>query len=374
MRLTDIVGQDQAISVLRRARVQKRIHHTILFCGPRGIGKWTTANALAAAALCSEPGEDSCGRCSTCSMVDKLSHPDVHYVFPLAGVSESDKTRRLAAETELLANILEARRTNPFAHESLAGNPVIGVGWVRQIQRRLALKPHSGCRHVIIVRQIEHMNAVAANAFLKTLEEPPGHSLIILTTDAPARLLPTVLSRCQRVPFRRLPTPAMRQVTGRLANAVAPSGSHAGLIPPPTNDVISQSEGSPGHLVTLLTEGSSPMRAKAFELIAAGFGPNIPAAIDAFGRISGPECAALLDGMIAAYRDILAFHCGQMPVHVDQRAATERAAHRIGQDALPGLLSIAVERRRLFQSEGTRNVNPTLLLAVFFAELAAEGA
>lgn len=142
--------------------------HAYLFSGEEGIGKKMTALALAAAVNCHRPASgDGCGECPSCRKVASLGHPDVHFI-----AAEGDE---------------------------------IKIDQVRQAQADLALKPFEGAKKVLIVDGAEGMNPASANAFLKTLEEPPGEALILLITALPHSLLPTIRSRCQEVAFHPLP-------------------------------------------------------------------------------------------------------------------------------------------------------------------------
>ena len=142
--------------------------HAYLFSGDEGIGKRMTALALAAAVNCDIPGQDGgCGECPSCRKVASLGHPDVHLVAPDGSELKIDQ--------------------------------------IRQAQADLSLKPFEGRKKVLLVDGAESMNDASANAFLKTLEEPPGDTLIILVTSMPRGLLQTIRSRCQEITFHPLP-------------------------------------------------------------------------------------------------------------------------------------------------------------------------
>ena len=168
MMFSDIIGHDRPIGILKRAMANNALAHAYLFSGEQGIGKRLTALALAAALNCAAPGPaGGCGACASCRKVAAGTHPDVHVLTP-----ETDE---------------------------------IKIDQVRQVQEELSLKAFEGMRKVLIVDGAEAMNEAAANAFLKTLEEPPGDSLIILVTALPRGLLATIRSRCQELQFQPLP-------------------------------------------------------------------------------------------------------------------------------------------------------------------------
>jgi DNA polymerase-3 subunit delta' len=170
----EIAGHDRPVTILKRALANKTLAHAYLFSGGEGIGKKMTALSLAAAVNCRNSGlSGGCGVCPSCRMISALSHPDVHI---------------LAADGD-----------------------EIKIDQVRQTQADLALKPFEGAKKILIVDGAESMNPSSANAFLKTLEEPPGETLIVLISPLPQSLLPTIRSRCQEIRFLPLPRPILAQ-------------------------------------------------------------------------------------------------------------------------------------------------------------------
>jgi DNA polymerase-3 subunit delta' len=168
MKFSTIEGHEKSIRILQRAIANNTLAHAYLFSGQAGIGKKKTAFALAAAVNCLDARpEGGCGECPSCRKVDTLGHPDVRVLVP-----DGDE---------------------------------IKIDQIRQVQSDLSLKPFEGTKKVLIVDNAESMNAASSNAFLKTLEEPPGDALIILITAMPQSLLPTIRSRCQEIMFHPLP-------------------------------------------------------------------------------------------------------------------------------------------------------------------------
>ena len=167
----EIYGQEKAITFLKKIVASDTIAHSYLFTGTRGIGKTTTAIAFALSINCMDPVDgDGCKRCSSCKKIIDGNHPDLIFIEP----DEDRKT--------------------------------IGINQIREINRHLAFPPVLEGYRIIIVDPAEKMTAEAANAFLKTLEEPPPHNIFILNVRDPGELLPTIISRCQKVPFKPLPT------------------------------------------------------------------------------------------------------------------------------------------------------------------------
>jgi len=162
-----IVGHEWAVSLLRRRLAAGRISHAYLFTGPPQIGKTLMARTLAQALNCPEP-DPPCGRCPACTRIANGSYPDVRIVKG-EGAGEGLK-----------------------------------IDQVRALQREAALFPYEGHKRVFILRRMDLASTEAANALLKTLEEPPAHVVLILTAVDVDALPPTVLSRCQRLDFRPL--------------------------------------------------------------------------------------------------------------------------------------------------------------------------
>lgn len=167
----EIRCQEKAIVFLKRIIANDRVASAYLFTGIQGIGKTTTAIAFALLLNCLDPVDgDPCARCESCKKIIDGNHPDLLMIEP-----DKEKT-------------------------------VIGINQIREIERHLAFSPVFGRYRVIIIDPAEKMTDEAANAFLKTLEEPPPRNIFILNVRDPGELLSTIVSRCQKVPFRPLPT------------------------------------------------------------------------------------------------------------------------------------------------------------------------
>jgi DNA polymerase-3 subunit delta' len=211
--LGSIVSQDAAVVALRSALHTGRLAHGLMFSGPRGVGKGTTARALARTFLCHRPRGvdghggaasevDGCGSCPSCQAMDAPSgdaHPDLHRVYrQLIRLSKDAKARDLSVD--VIRDFL-----------------VVPAG----------LSPQMGHGKVFIIEEAETMNAAAQNALLKTLEEPPGRTLIVLLAESSGMLLPTIRSRCQPVFFAPLSEATIaeqlirREVDPALAREVA---------------------------------------------------------------------------------------------------------------------------------------------------------
>jgi DNA polymerase-3 subunit delta' len=193
MRFSSIIGHDRPVDILKRALANDALAHAYLFSGEPGIGKRLTAYALAAALNCEAPvAGGGCGACSSCRRIAGGIHPDVRVVMP-------------ESRDELLLATLSSKEIEKASDE-------IKIDQIRRAQDSISLKPSEGRRKVLIVDGAETMNEASQNAFLKTLEEPPGDSLIILITSMPQSLLPTIRSRCQALVFQQLPRHTLAEV------------------------------------------------------------------------------------------------------------------------------------------------------------------
>jgi DNA polymerase-3 subunit delta' len=173
-----IVGQDVVVAALQNAIGRGRLPHALLFVGPAGVGKATTALVLAQALNCPTSGPaDACGECVSCSKIVRGIHPD------LLSIAPSPREIRIAWITP---------RRNP---------PKNAPPESRTVTRFIGYKPFEGRRRVVVIDQAHTMNPEAQNALLKTLEEPPDSTIMILTSSSPGALLPTVRSRCQTLQF-----------------------------------------------------------------------------------------------------------------------------------------------------------------------------
>ncbi len=192
---------------------QRPLPASLLLVGPRGVGKTAFALHLAQALLCQRPGGDGqpCGTCQSCSLYVGDNHPDFRLV------QEASRDEDGAEEEGAKARGSSVARW-------------IRVEQVRDLGQLLALRPHIGRRRVVLIQPADRLHPSAANALLKTLEEPPADTHFILVTAAPQRLPATVLSRCVRLQFR-LPDPAQAvawleaQGGGQAALALAQAGS-----------------------------------------------------------------------------------------------------------------------------------------------------
>ncbi|GEM_PF-2288659 len=180
-----------------------RLPSSLLFAGKKGVGKWVVANLLAKTITCLKPGDNFCGRCASCRQADAFCHPDISYLVPLPKEKkEKDKEEDYADKR--LITYLQKKALNPFADAAEDITNVISIDNIRSFQSNLARYPSLSKYKVGIVYEAERMLPATMDSLLKTLEEPPGDSFLIVCTDQPRFLLATIRSRLQRVSFPAL--------------------------------------------------------------------------------------------------------------------------------------------------------------------------
>lgn len=187
-------------AALRQSRRMERLGHAHFFSERSSYGALPLALAFARYLVCTQPGEDdACGQCPSCTLMNSLGHPDVHWVYPMAG---NEKERKSADWEGLWRTAL---RENPwmdlsdFLHRAELGNKqgLIGASEAERIQSIASLKSFSGAMRVVLMWMPDKMNASASNKLLKLLEEPEPGLVFLLAGGAVESVLPTVLSRCQ---------------------------------------------------------------------------------------------------------------------------------------------------------------------------------
>ena len=166
MAFSEVIGHQRPLQILRRVIDTGRVHHAYLFTGMEGIGKRLAALNMAKALNCVNQAGEACDHCRSCQLIAKGMHPDIILIEP---TGESVKIEQ-----------------------------------IRELERSIAFKPYEARWRVILIDGAEQLTREAANALLKTLEEPPPRTTIILSAITTETLPPTVVSRCQRIRFSPL--------------------------------------------------------------------------------------------------------------------------------------------------------------------------
>ena len=212
MKFSDVIGQDEVKQRLRQMVAEERVPHALMFCGPQGSGKMALALAFASYLLCGNRADgDSCGGCQQCLMAERLSHPDLHFSYPVIRPSGTGSEHKMSSE-DFAAEWREMLLQGPYftmdkwlaAMGAANQQALMGVGESDLLLKRLSLKSSQGGYKVVVMWLPERMNGECANKILKLLEEPPQQTVFIMVCEEPGRLLDTIRSRAQRIDIRRI--------------------------------------------------------------------------------------------------------------------------------------------------------------------------
>jgi DNA polymerase III subunit delta' len=210
MKFGDIIGQEAIKDRLRRSVLDNRVSHAQLFFGPEGSGKLAMALAYAQYINCTQrKGEDSCGVCSSCIKYEKIIHPDLHFIYPIATtkeVKEKPQSKLFINHWRSLVNGKNAVFGLQDWYQQINienKQGIINAEDCNEIIRTLSYKSYESEYKVMIIWIVEKLFHAAAPKILKILEEPPDKTLFILISEQSDQILPTILSRTQLVKFHR---------------------------------------------------------------------------------------------------------------------------------------------------------------------------
>jgi len=310
-----IIGHNKNIELLQNILRTNKVSNAYLFAGPPNIGKEFVAVNFAKALNCLESEADACDRCISCRKIDDSNHPDVRIIRPEGAWMKIDQIRRL--------------------------------------QRQISRRPMEGRYKVYILTDVERMNLPAANSFLKTLEEPPGASVLVLLTSNYSALLLTIRSRCQLVRFFPIPpTVLQNQLIEKLK-----------LTETKAKQITLLSSGKVGKALELAKEENINTETTI---------PNIlkrPQLIEIFKITEDlnnqPES---LDILLTWFRDILLVKQGcnaEMLTYPDKFNELAQLASGYSRIQIQDAIKTIMETKNLLQ----RNINSTLALEVMVLKL-----
>jgi DNA polymerase III subunit delta' len=331
MSFAEIEGQDSAVRVLRHALQTERIGQAYLFVGPSGVGKQKTAIALARAALClSSPGE-GCDRCETCRRVNEGKHPDARIFEP-----RDEGNRNLQVE-QLRSEILPLAKFAPF--EGAAA---------------FLIFPQAD-----VSFPVQHPEA--ANALLKTLEEPRPNVHFVLLSERPERLLPTIRSRCQRVRFSRLPNAALARILDRHG---APAASR--------EPALALAAGRADRALALCENDRAQQVAQwTLRIDEALARPNSGVLLDLASELASSEDRAIvLESLQTFYRDVAARALGVPAAELAWGSRADVLEAR-SLELAAGAAASRVARLQQIGEDIERNANPEIALDGALFALAA---
>ena len=312
-----IIGHQQITEQLQRTVASDRIAGAYLFVGPTGVGKETVARYFAQLIFCQQDAQPPtvCGACLACRKVDSGNHPDLQFIYP--------------------------------------DGSQLKIGQIRELQKQIIYEPFEASRKVYILTDVERMTEEAENCLLKTLEEPPASSVLILVTSNIRALLPTTRSRCQILQFYPLPT---QELTEILVEKFS-------VAPEQATTLAIAAEGAIGKALTQLEEDDVrteevPEILKATELLAAfrlaeHFKDN-------------PEA---LGELVTWYRDLLFLQQGaplELITHIYSLEELQTLVPRYSRLRLQQAIQTVFDTKSLIENT---NTNPTLALEVMCLKL-----
>ena len=297
----EVVGQEHIVQAIKNAIKQNKVTHAYLFCGPRGTGKTTMARILAKAVNCTNKDEAPCEKCENCVAANNGTHPD----------------------------IIEINAANETHVEN-----------IRDLIERARLAPMQGENKIYIIDEVHQLSSAASSALLKTLEEPPENVIFILATTDPQKLLPTIISRCQRYDFTKLTT---KQIANHLMYVAKEEGINleesaaitiAQLADGGMRDALSILEQSSSYTADNITEeeiervyGLSTNEEK-LDLIKDMLACNVESVvkrIDSYEE-KGIDLQRFTDGLIDILKDVVIFgntHKGDLLKTIDTETAAD---------------------------------------------------
>lgn len=317
-----LVGHIWAVELLRERLEGSRLGHAILIMGPKGVGKMTLARRLAQAVNCT--GDVApCGECRACTLLARDAHPDLHLLEP--------------------------------------DGAAIKIEAVRDLMTMLAMRPLEARFRVALIPDAERLTDAAADALLKTLEEPSPTSKLILTTQDTSDLLPTIVSRCQLVPLRPVPTGV---IEGALVDGfgVAPDDAtiYAGLSGGRPGWALRAANGSEvmerrATMIGVLIDALNGNRSHRFEVA------------ENLRRMDREELNEMLEMWLTWWRDVLLLSEGSsvQPLNVDQLDDLSHLAEQAGSDGAREAITAIYETLRMLG----RNANRRLALEVMFLKM-----
>jgi DNA polymerase-3 subunit delta' len=334
-----VIGQSRAVELLRRSLNSERLSHAYLFVGQSHVGKMTLAINLAQALNCEQEAQP-CGQCRSCLLIAAGNHPDVQLIGRMANADSGEASTKKE----------------------------ISIAQIKEIQRSAGLQPYEGRHRVFIIDGAEYLNEESANCLLKTLEEPPPKVLFILLTVNDGRLLPTIVSRCQRVELFPLPASVIEQalieqwqaapekagVLSRLCRGAigwAVSAAH-------DESLIQERSQRLDELVSL-NDASLEQRFAFAARLAAQFSKNRDAVEE------------MLELWLEWWRDIILTNegCSQFITNIDKEAVLRNHAEYYSLTGIRAFMEAI--REALGQLE--QNANPRLVLEVLMLSIPNKG-
>lgn len=358
--LPDVINQNLARSVLE-ACLKRGTFPSFIFAGPGGVGKRTVALLFAQAINCLDETESHrpCGKCTECRHIANLSHPDVKLIMPLKPESETEDEAKKTRDRQRIID-----ETMKHAPEFSLGLPrpesesrwVISISAIHWLRSEMAYRPVRARRKVIIVLDADQMNQVAANAFLKTLEEPQPDSTFILVTERAHKLPDTIRSRCQMTAFCLLKQDeiaAWLVKQGKAERAEAEIAADA-------------ADGSLHRALDYLERPDDFLLPEAIDFFCREQ-PTIEACRVFAEQVEKIPIQGVVDSLLFLYRQALLVNLGQPAAYARRNQAVVQRARTLALPLIQRRLEVLLRARR----ESESNVNRRLFLFSLVTMLAS---
>jgi DNA polymerase-3 subunit delta' len=345
--LERVIGQSRAGRFLTGLIEKDRIPHALLFAGATGSGAVAAALDFVQTLHCEMGGVAACGQCKACNKIVALNHPDCSLLFPF-----SSRTKE-----EALQAALSQVWQSPYAYTLPDANTIISIEQVRSMQQQFARSAFEGGWRTTILFHADQMLAAAANAMLKTLEEPPARSLLILTASNMDALLPTIISRCQFVKF---PVLSPQSISEEL------TANHG--VDQTTADFVGRTcSGNFRRALEMTTSDVADGQGRAFRFLEALLWGPEERTFEALEKLDRQEALDILKGAEVWLRDALLLQCGlaSQMANVAQEENVQRLA-----DAFDlAHLTSTVKKIESLREMNHRNVNMTLGLISLWRQI-----
>ncbi|MBN2468075.1 MAG: DNA polymerase III subunit gamma/tau [Deltaproteobacteria bacterium] len=349
----EVVGQQPIVRTLQNAIRSNRVAQAFLFTGPRGVGKTSVARILAKALNCEQgPTPTPCNRCDACEEIRKTISPDV---FEIDGASNT------------------------------------GVDNVRDLQETIRYHPQKHRYKIYIVDEVHMLSTPAFNAFLKTLEEPPPHVVFIFATTEPHKIIETVVDRCQRYDFKKIPSPLIFEHLQRIVNdknlRVGSPALH--LIAREADGSLRDAQSLLDQIVTYAGTGVGEEdvadilgvvpRATLLQISSAVANGEVGECLEIMGNIFqyGMDIRQLYRGLVEHFRNLLVAKLTPRPelfpnLQEEEIAELVQQVQNIGLEKLQSLLTVLIESERyLYQAPLPRIVLEAVMVRLATAPSAA---
>ena len=363
---SEVINQERIKDALARGIEQQRVAHAYLFYGPDGVGKKAAALAFAQSLQCEKQQHAACEQCNACGKVSRMTHPDVHVLFPFpSDTAPRDVGERLKLLGENPYNPVDFIRKPSLADPSKGSNKqsIFTVARINEeLRRAMSFKPVEGRYKIAIITNVEVMRQEAANAFLKLLEEPGPATVFILITDRPDKVLPTVLSRCQRLRFDPL-------LASDIETALM---SRLGLDQDKAKTLARMANGSYTRAVELAgNEDLVESRQLVLDFFRFAFVQNtdkLSDVIDQLGVMGRERLKGIMHLMLSWTRDLMLYSTindDSLLINLDQKESIERFCRNVPDANLEAIIRVIEQAIELLG----RNVQIYLILVVLAEKL-----